>query len=125
MAKILDAIHADLVVSKETGKPATIHCQKIISAMTTRNQCFRAVPRPVSTAGLRHGGPATTSRASGEVPDAFSSSPAEIVALFAWDGRLIDVTDVIDTQRKDTPTVTAGEAGDDELAPMRSQATAV
>ena len=69
------------------------------SRQTTPNPCVRAVPRPVSTAGLRHGGPATTSRASGEVPDSFSSNPAEIVALFAWNGGLIDVTDVIDTPR--------------------------
>jgi multiple sugar transport system substrate-binding protein len=35
---------------------------------------------------------------SGEVPDMFNSNPAEIIALFAWDGKLVDVTDVVDTQ---------------------------
>ena len=33
-----------------------------------------------------------------EVPD---SNQAEIIALFAWDGKLVDVTDVVDTQREE------------------------
>ena len=54
-----------------TITPYAPHRQKIISAMT-----------------------------SGEVPDTFPSNPAEIVALFAWDGKLVDVTDVIKTQQE-------------------------
>src|SRR6201998_1438870 len=38
---------------------------------------------------------------SGEVPDMFNANPAEIIALFAWDGKLVDVTDVVDTQREE------------------------
>ncbi len=36
---------------------------------------------------------------SGEVPDLFTANPAEIVALYAWQGRLVDVADVIETQK--------------------------
>src|SRR5438874_7871183 len=35
---------------------------------------------------------------SGSVPDLFQSSPVEAIALFAWQDKLIDVTDVVDTQ---------------------------
>jgi multiple sugar transport system substrate-binding protein len=38
---------------------------------------------------------------SGDVPDLFQNNPGEIIALFAWDDRLVDVTDVIDTQREE------------------------
>jgi multiple sugar transport system substrate-binding protein len=50
--------------------PYAPHRQKVISAMT-----------------------------SGEVPDLFPANPAEIGALFAWQGKLVDVTDVVDTQK--------------------------
>jgi multiple sugar transport system substrate-binding protein len=36
---------------------------------------------------------------SGVVPDVFPNQPGEIVALHAWDDKLVDVTDVIDTQK--------------------------
>jgi multiple sugar transport system substrate-binding protein len=36
---------------------------------------------------------------SGVVPDLFQNTPVEIVALYAWDNRLIDVTDVVETQK--------------------------
>jgi multiple sugar transport system substrate-binding protein len=38
---------------------------------------------------------------SGTVPDLFQSSPTEAITLFAWDGKLIDVTDVVDTQKEE------------------------
>src|SRR6185437_14033383 len=38
---------------------------------------------------------------SGAVPDLFQNSPTEVNALYAWDDRLVDVTDVIDTQREE------------------------
>ncbi|HUN98963.1 MAG TPA: ABC transporter substrate-binding protein [Bradyrhizobium sp.] len=38
---------------------------------------------------------------TGTVPDLFQNNPAEIVALYAWDDKLVDVTDVIDTQRQE------------------------
>jgi multiple sugar transport system substrate-binding protein len=38
---------------------------------------------------------------SGIVPDLFQNTPAEIVALYSWDDKLLDVTDVIETQRKE------------------------
>src|SRR5215469_13620258 len=50
--------------------PYAPHRQKVVSAMT-----------------------------SGEVPDLFPANPAEIGALFAWQGKLVDVTDVVDTQK--------------------------
>jgi multiple sugar transport system substrate-binding protein len=37
---------------------------------------------------------------SGVVPDLFQNNPAEIIALYAWDDKLIDVTDVVETQRE-------------------------
>src|SRR5205823_9181160 len=37
--------------------------------------------------------------ASGVVPDLFQNQPAEIIALHAWEDRLVDVTDVIETQK--------------------------
>src|SRR5438105_6423539 len=36
---------------------------------------------------------------SGIVPDLFQNQPAEIIALHAWEDRLVDVTDVIETQK--------------------------
>src|SRR5437870_10422412 len=36
---------------------------------------------------------------SGVVPDLFQNTPAEIIALYAWEDRLVDVTDVIQTQK--------------------------
>lgn len=38
---------------------------------------------------------------SGLVPDLFQNTPTEIIALYSWDDRLLDVTDVIETQRKE------------------------
>src|SRR5215472_7020645 len=38
---------------------------------------------------------------SGVVPDLFQNNPAEIIALFAWDDKLVDVSDVVDTQREE------------------------
>src|SRR5215469_6331107 len=37
---------------------------------------------------------------SGVVPDLFQNTPAEVIALFAWDDRLVDVSDVIKTQKQ-------------------------
>src|SRR5215472_1229006 len=36
---------------------------------------------------------------SGVVPDLFPNQPGEIIALYAWDNKLVDVTDVIETQK--------------------------
>src|SRR6201984_1418958 len=36
---------------------------------------------------------------SGVVPDLFQNTPAEVIALFAWDDKLVDVSDVIETQK--------------------------
>jgi multiple sugar transport system substrate-binding protein len=38
---------------------------------------------------------------SGVVPDMYQSTPTELIALQAWDGKLVDVTDVVDTQREE------------------------
>ncbi len=38
---------------------------------------------------------------SGIVPDLFQNNPGEIIALFAWDDKLVDVTDIVDTQREE------------------------
>jgi multiple sugar transport system substrate-binding protein len=38
---------------------------------------------------------------SGVVPDFFTNSPTEIIALFAWDDKLVDVGDVVATQREE------------------------
>jgi multiple sugar transport system substrate-binding protein len=38
---------------------------------------------------------------SGAVPDLFPSNPDEIVALYAWDDKLVDVSDVVETQREE------------------------
>src|SRR5215467_5360105 len=37
---------------------------------------------------------------SGDVPDLFQNNPGEIIALFAWNDKLVDVSDVVDTQRE-------------------------
>src|SRR6516225_8855305 len=47
---------------------------------------------------------------SGVVPDLFQNNPAEIIALYAWEDKLVDVTDVIETQKEeytDTALLTA------------------
>jgi len=36
---------------------------------------------------------------SGDVPDLFTANPAEVVALFAWQDKLVDVSDVVATQK--------------------------
>jgi multiple sugar transport system substrate-binding protein len=38
---------------------------------------------------------------SGVVPDMFRQTPDEIIALLAWDGKLVDVTDVVETQKEE------------------------
>ena len=38
---------------------------------------------------------------SGVVPDLFQNNPVEIVALFAWDDKLVDVSDVVETQKEE------------------------
>src|SRR5438067_6704408 len=38
---------------------------------------------------------------TGVVPDMFTNNPAEIGALYAWDGKLVDVSDVVATQREE------------------------
>jgi multiple sugar transport system substrate-binding protein len=38
---------------------------------------------------------------SGVVPDMFVSTPAELIALLAWDDKLVDVSDVVATQREE------------------------
>jgi len=37
---------------------------------------------------------------SGVVPDLFQNNPFEIIALFAWADRLVDVSDVVETQKE-------------------------
>src|SRR6516162_9925762 len=42
---------------------------------------------------------------SGVVPDVLQNTPAEIIALYAWADKLVDVTDFVDPQREeDTET---------------------
>jgi multiple sugar transport system substrate-binding protein len=36
---------------------------------------------------------------SGVVPDLFQNTPAEVIALLAWEGKLVDVSDVVETQK--------------------------
>ena len=38
---------------------------------------------------------------SGVVPDLFQNNPAEIIALYAWDDKLVDVSDVVETQKEE------------------------
>jgi multiple sugar transport system substrate-binding protein len=38
---------------------------------------------------------------SGAVPDLFQNNPFEMVALFAWDDKLVDVSDVVNTQKEE------------------------
>src|SRR6516162_573602 len=38
---------------------------------------------------------------SGVVPDLFRNNPDEIVALYAWDDKLVDVSDVVETQKEE------------------------
>jgi len=38
---------------------------------------------------------------SGVVPDVFQNNPAEIIALYAWQDKLVDVSDVVETQREE------------------------
>src|SRR5215470_5631211 len=38
---------------------------------------------------------------SGVVPDLFRQSPNELIALLAWDNKLVDVTDVVETQKEE------------------------
>ena len=38
---------------------------------------------------------------SGIMPDMFTNNPAEITAIYAWDDKLVDVTDVVETQKEE------------------------
>src|SRR6201993_2585394 len=38
---------------------------------------------------------------SGVVPDVFQNTPAEIIALYAWQDKLVDVSDIVETQREE------------------------
>ena len=38
---------------------------------------------------------------SGAVPDLFQNNPTEISALYAWDDKLVDVTDVVESQKEE------------------------
>ena len=38
---------------------------------------------------------------SGVVPDLYQSSPTELIALQAWAGKLVDVSDVVETQKEE------------------------
>src|SRR5207237_10408067 len=38
---------------------------------------------------------------SGVVPDFFPNHPPEIIALYAWDDKLVDVTDIVETRREE------------------------
>ena len=38
---------------------------------------------------------------SGVVPDVFQNTPVEIIALWSWDDKLVDVSDVVEKRRKD------------------------
>src|SRR5215470_7136905 len=38
---------------------------------------------------------------SGIVPDMFTNNPAEITAIYAWDDKLADVSDVVETQKEE------------------------
>jgi multiple sugar transport system substrate-binding protein len=38
---------------------------------------------------------------SGDVPDLFQNNPGPIIALFAWDDKLVDVSDVVATQEEE------------------------
>jgi multiple sugar transport system substrate-binding protein len=38
---------------------------------------------------------------SGTVPDLFQNTPAEIIALYAWEDKLVDVSDIVETQREE------------------------
>src|SRR5207248_11627311 len=38
---------------------------------------------------------------SGVVPDLFQNTPAEIIALSAWDNKLVDLSDIVETQREE------------------------
>ena len=38
---------------------------------------------------------------SGIVPDVFPNNPGEITPLYAWDDKLVDVSDIVDTQREE------------------------
>lgn len=61
--------------------PFAPHRQKIVSAMT-----------------------------SGDVPDLFPNNPVEILAIYAWNNQLVDVSDVVETQKSqytDTALLTA------------------
>src|SRR5437016_10057638 len=38
---------------------------------------------------------------SGIVPDLFPNNPGEIIAIYAWDDKLVDVTDIVETRREE------------------------
>jgi len=38
---------------------------------------------------------------SGAVPDLFQNTPPEIIALWAWEDKLVDLSDVVETQREE------------------------
>lgn len=58
---------------------------------------------------------------SGTVPDIIQNSPTEINALYAWDDKLLDVSDVIETQKKEyTETALASAFNYNSVTKKRS-----
>ena len=58
---------------------------------------------------------------SGSVPDLFQNSPTEVNALYAWDDKLVDVSDVIATQKEEyTETALASALSYNRVEKKRS-----
>src|SRR5665213_3445103 len=58
---------------------------------------------------------------SGAVPDLFQNSPVEINALYSWDDKLVDVSDVIETQKNEyTKTALASAFSYNSITKKRS-----
>src|SRR3954463_7140079 len=58
---------------------------------------------------------------SGAVPDLFQNSPTEVNALYAWEDKLLDVPDVVETQKKEyTETALASAYSYNSVTKKRS-----
>src|SRR5437764_7101924 len=56
---------------------------------------------------------------TGVVPDMFTNNPGEIIALYAWDDKLPDVTDVVETHESQDRETALHTACSDNRAPEK------
>jgi hypothetical protein len=70
-----------------------------LPALRTSRRADDRLDLPGAAPALLHR--SVSAMTSGVVPDLFQNTPAEIIALYAWQDKLVDVSEVVETQREE------------------------